>query len=141
MTSRSRYVGGVELAVAELQKPFGIDADLSPFVISLEGVRRLRAFYARSDKTSLSGPFEPKQGFAAVRMLARRAHPTATFIATAISTQTSITNTTFTGSQNDEGRQRHYSLPARHSFGQPSHHRTSTNAKYAEDDGRASPAA
>jgi hypothetical protein len=37
MTPRSRYVGGVGPAVAELQEPFGIDADLSPFVISLEG--------------------------------------------------------------------------------------------------------
>jgi hypothetical protein len=80
MTGRSHYVWGVELAVAELQEPFGIGTDLSPLVISLEGVRAVCVFNARSDKTTLSGPFELKREFAAVRMLARCTDLTATSI-------------------------------------------------------------
>ena len=84
MTGPSHYVGGVELAIAELQEPLGVNADRPPLVISLEGVRTLCAFNARSDKTSLSGSFEPQQEFAPVRMLARRVDLTATCVAAAV---------------------------------------------------------
>ena len=62
-------------------------------VISLEGVRAFGAFNAFSDKNRLSGPFEPKREFAAVRTLARCADltaATATF-ALAIIATTDIT--------------------------------------------------
>ena len=84
MTGPSHYVGGVELAIAELQEPLGVNDDRPPLVISLEGVRTLCAFNARSDKTSLSGSFEPQQEFAPVRMLARRVDLTATCVAAAV---------------------------------------------------------
>jgi hypothetical protein len=107
MTGPSHYVWGVEPAIADLQEALGVNAGRSPLVISLEGVRGLRSFKAYSDKKSLSCSFEPKRKFSAVRMLAPCAHPTATFVAAP--TNTHISFTSFTSTQNDEGRQRHRS--------------------------------
>jgi hypothetical protein len=93
-----------------------VSGDLSNLrVASLEGVRSLRSFNACSDKKSLPCSFEPKRKSSAVRMLARCAHPTATFVAAPTNTLTSFT--IFAGTQNDESRQRRHSLLARHSFG------------------------
>jgi hypothetical protein len=131
MTPRSRYVGGVEPAVAELQDLFGIGADLSPFVISLEGVCEFQSSSARSDKTGSTGPFETKREFVAVRMPAWCADLLADFATSA-----------FTKSESNESPARHHT---RRALGNSVHHHhdqeAMTHGQYAHGAGIVKPSA
>jgi hypothetical protein len=86
-------------AQASATERCGETLELRVLVKSLEGVCSLRSFNACSDKKSLSCSFEPERKSSAVRMLARCAHPTATFVAAPTNTHTSFTS--FAGTQND----------------------------------------
>jgi hypothetical protein len=97
MTGANRQARGVELAVADFPERLGANANRFPVVASLEGVRALCPFSASSDKIDLSGSFESKQEFTAVRMPARRADLPTNFIAvaTVIGDATDLTYTGF----------------------------------------------
>ena len=121
MTGPSHYVGGVELAIAELQEPLWVNE--------------------RSDKTSPSTSLERKWEFPAVRTLPSFADLTAAFVASAVAI-VAAADLTFTGSHKDKSPARHHSRRAiRNSSRHHHHHEAVTHAQYAHARGCVKPSA